>query len=59
MSLSPCRLIRRLAARTRQLAGRYGFDAIDDVNALMRNAAPEAAAQGGAPDAAPNPAPAE
>lgn len=46
-------------ARTRQLAGRYGFDAIDDVNALMRNAAPEAAAQGGAPDAAPNPAPAE
>jgi hypothetical protein len=27
-------------ARARQLAGRYGFDAIEDVNALLSNAAP-------------------
>lgn len=41
-------------ARARQLAGRYGFDAIDDVNALMRNAAPAAAApQGSQPADAP------
>lgn len=44
-----------IRSRARQLAGRYGFDAIDDVNALLRNAAPAqpaAAGEGGAAAAA-------
>jgi hypothetical protein len=42
-----------IRARSRQLAGRYGFDAIDDVNELMDQATPAAADEAGADAAAP------
>ncbi|MEO5705577.1 MAG: tetratricopeptide repeat protein [Alteraurantiacibacter sp.] len=47
-----------IRARTRQLAGRYGFDAIDDVNELLGDAPPaDSAGANGEAGAAPAPEP--